>query len=158
MSELSILIPDETISLRHGINLSMRPCQVKQLKEILGVISRYVDKIAETDDTIELAKYLLADSGEQGLKDIYLILRNVISIPTEVLEKLDFDEKDNSEDKKDNSKDKKDILFDNLLYDELVLLVVKFLEMNKDFFKRIGSKLKPVTQEQNSKVKTGASK
>ena len=146
MSELSILIPDENVSLR-DINLVMRPCQVKQLKEILGVVSKYIDKIAETEDTIELAKYILADSGEQGLKDIYLVLRSATSLNAEVLEKLDLDF-----DKKDTLDDKKNKLFDNLLYDELVLLVVKFIEMNKDFFKRIGEKLKPPAEPQ---VKTG---
>ena len=123
MSELNILIPDETITLRDGVTVSMRPCRVKQLKEILGVISRYVDQIAQNDDMIQLAKYFLADSGEQGLKDIYLILQATTSID-------------------------KDEVFDNLLYDELLLLVVKFLEMNKDFFKRVGEKLKGAIEEQ----------
>ena len=154
MSELSILIPDENVSLRHGINLVMRPCQVKQLKEILGVVSKYIDKIAETDDTIELAKYMLADSGEQGLKDIYLVLRAATSINAEVLEKTDLEFT-----KKDTLDDKKNKLFDNLLYDELVLLVVKFLEMNKDFFKRIGEKMKNQAEEKlEQNQKTGVSK
>ena len=129
MSELSILIPDESISLRDVV-ISMRPCKVKQLKEILGVISKYIDKIAETEDTIELAKYILSDSGEQGLKDIYLVLRSTTNVD-------------------------KDETFDNLLYDELVLLVVKFLEMNKDFFKRVGEKLKPTIEESKPSQKNG---
>ena len=134
MSELNILIPDEKINLRE-IEIEMRPCKVRELKHILGIISRYVDKLAETEDTFELAKYLLGDSGEQGLKDVYTILLTCSNVSGEET-------------------------FDELLYDELTLLVVKFLEMNKDFFKRIGKKLNPQKEKeanQNSK-KIGASK
>ena len=134
MSELNILIPDEKIKLRE-IEIMMRPCKVRELKHILSIVSRYVDKLAETEDTFELAKYLLGDSGEQGLKDVYTILFTCSDVSGEET-------------------------FDELLYDELTLLIVKFLEMNKDFFKRIGEKLNPPKQEevsQNSK-KIGASK
>ena len=131
MSELSILIPDEQITLRDGFSINMRPCRIKQLREILGIVARYVDKLAQTDDTLQLAKYLLDDSGEQGLQDVYFVLKATTSV--------DDDE-----------------VFDNLLYDELILLVCKFLEMNKDFFKRVSSKMKGTEQKpiQSSK-KTG---
>lgn len=125
MSELSILIPDEQITLRDGFAISMRPCKVRQLKEILGILARYVDKLAETDDTIELAKYLLNDSGDQGLQDVYHVLKATTSVTD-------------------------DEIFDNLLYDELIILVCKFVEMNQDFFKRIGIKMRA-----KEKMKTG---
>lgn len=132
MSELNILIPDEKIKLR-DVEICIRPCRVRELREILNIVSRYVEKLAETDDTFELAKYLLGDSGEQGLSDVYTILSTCSNVDSQST-------------------------FDELLYDELTLLVVKFLEMNKDFFKRVGEKLNPQKEDKQNLPKTGANK
>lgn len=121
-SELDILISDREIKLRDDQVITLRPCKVLQLRKILGLVNKYVDQIAQNEDEIELTKFLLQDSGEQGLSDVFTVLKSCSQI-------------DKSEAKSD------DEFFDNLYYDELALLGTKFLEMNKDFFASLGKSL-----------------
>ncbi len=147
MSELDILIGDRIITLRDKKSITLRPCKVLQLRKILGLINKYVDEIAKNEDAIALAKFLLQDSGEQGLNDVFEVLKSCSNIGSK-------------------SESEQTSFFENLYYDELVLLVVKFLEMNKDFFATLGKKLtKAVNQDtaphinlEPEALKTGESK
>lgn len=139
MSELDILISDRTISLRDKNSVTLRPCKVLQLRKILGLINKYVDEIAKNEDAIALTKFLLQDSGEQGLNDVFEVLKSC----------SDVGSKSDSE---------QATFFDNLYYDELALLVTKFLEMNKDFFSSLGKKLGKAVISEPETSKTGASK
>lgn len=131
MNDLSILIPDENIELRET-KVILKPCKLKDLKKALAIVSKYIDKIAEAEDSMILTKQILGDSGEEALTDIVSILE-VCS---------------------DKSKE----FFDELYYDELSLLVVKFIEQNKDFFTKMGNRLNPPKEEsQQPEVKTGVS-
>ncbi len=139
MSELDILIGDRTISLRDKNSITLRPCKVLQLRKILGLINKYVDEIAKNEDAIALTKFLLQDSGEQGLNDVFEVLKSC----------SDVGSKSDSE---------QTTFFDNLYYDELALVVTKFLEMNKDFFVSLGKKLSKAVISEPEPSKTGESK
>jgi hypothetical protein len=130
MSELNILIPDETIKLRET-EVCISPCKVSQLRKILGLINKYVEKIAETEDMIELTRFLLNDSGEQGLNDIFAVLISCCKF-----------QKDSVDSK----------FLDNLFYDELALLVSKFLQLNKDFFGRIAKQVSGAVAKEQPKI------
>lgn len=139
MSELDILIGDRNITLREKKAIVLRPCKVLQLRKILGLINKYVEQIVKTDDAVELTKFLLKDSGEQGLSDVLTILTFCSDVGSKT-------EKEQQE------------FFDSLYYDELALIVTKFLEMNKDFFLSLGEKLSKVVnpEPEQQPTKTGA--
>ena len=138
MSELDILISDRQIKLRDNQLITLRPCKVIDLRKILGLVNKYVAKIAENEDAIQLAKFLLEDSGEQGLNDVFTILKSC--------SKVDKSEAQSN-----------DEFFNNLYYDELFLLVTKFIEMNKDFFSSLGKTLKKAVNPEQEPLKTGES-
>ena len=138
-SELDILIADRTISLRDKNSITLRPCKFLQLRKILGLINKYVDEIAKNEDAIALTKFLLQDSGEQGLNDVFEVLKSC----SDVGSKSDAEQT---------------TFFNNLYYDELALLVTKFLEMNKDFFASLGKKLGKAVISEPEASKTGESK
>ena len=138
-SELDILISDRTIPLRDKKSITLRPCKVLQLRKILGLINKYVDEIAKNEDAIALTKFLLQDSGEQGLNDVFEVLKSCSDVGSK-------------------SESEQTTFFDNLYYDELALLVTKFLEMNKDFFSSLGKKLGKAVNSEPEASKTGESK
>ncbi len=139
MSELDILISDRTISLRDKNSITLRPCKVLQLRKILGLINKYVHEIAKNEDAIALTKFLLQDSGEQGLNDVFEVLKSCSDVGSK-------------------SESEQTTFFDNLYYDELALLVTKFLEMNKDFFVSLGKKLGKAVNSEPEPSKTGENK
>ena len=135
--ELDILIADRTVKLRDKKSIILRPCKVLQLRKILGLINKYVDQIAKNEDAVLLVKFLLEDSGEQGLNDVFEVLKSCSDIS-------------------DKSQEDQESFFDDLYYDELALLVTKFLEMNKDFF---GSLVEKVSEAVSSEPSpTGGSR
>lgn len=140
-SELNILIGDREIPLRDNNAIVLRPCKVLQLRKILALVNKYVEQLAKSEDAMELTKFILNDSGEQGLNDVFVVLTSCSDLGSK-------------------SKEEQTSFFDSLYYDELALLVTKFIEMNKDFFSSLGDKLsKAVEPEEKSPAqKTGASK
>lgn len=122
MSELDILIGDRTITMRSSGTITLKPCKVKQLKEVIGIVTKYLAQLGNTENAFDLAQDLLKDSGSEILSDTIKILS--------ICSSTEHDKKELHE-----------AVFEDLYYDELVNLLANFIEMNKDFFGGLAKKM-----------------
>lgn len=115
MADLAVLIADKSFNTSAGA-IELRPFKFKDFNKALSIIERYVNVFMVANTAAEIADRLFAKAKEdyEVISDINNLLNLVISTPVNI---------------------------DDLGFDEVLSLVVEVIDMNLDFFKRIGERL-----------------
>ena len=114
MADLAVLIADKSFNTSAGA-IELRPFKFKDFNKALSIIERYVNVFMVANTAAEIADRLFAKAKEnyEVISDINNLLNLVISTPVNI---------------------------DDLGFDEVLSLVVEVIDMNLDFFKRIGER------------------
>ena len=117
MTDLSVLIADRSFNTSAGA-IELRPFKFKDFNKALSIIERYVNVFMVANTAAEIAERLFAKAQEdyEVIADIHKLLTLVMATPAPVS-------------------------IDDLRFDEVLSLVVEVIDMNLDFFKRIGERL-----------------
>ena len=115
MADLAVLIADKSFNTSAGA-IELRPFKFRDFNKALNIIERYVNVFMVANTAAEIADRLFAKAQEdyEVIADINKLLTLVISTPVSI---------------------------DDLGFDEVLSLVVEVIDMNLDFFKRIGERL-----------------
>jgi hypothetical protein len=117
MTDLAVLIPARVFNTSKG-TIKLRPFWFKDFNDAISLVERYVNVFMVAQTAAEIAERLFAKTQEdyKVIGDIKSLLGLVIEVETAI----DIDE---------------------LQFDEVLALVVEAIDMNLDFFKRIGERL-----------------
>jgi hypothetical protein len=129
MSQLKVLIPERIFDVSAG-KVTLKPFKFKQFNQALEKIETYLKTLSSVLTTEEILDQFLAKSENH-----YLVLKDLVELLTMV--------------SGENA-----MFFDNCSYDEVISLVSEVIDMNLDFFSRMGTNLK----KQEAEPKTGESK
>ena len=115
MADLAVLIADKSFNTSAGA-IELRPFKFKDFNKALSIIERYVNVFMVANTAAEIAERLFAKAQDdyEVIADINNLLTLVIPTPVNI---------------------------DDLGFDEVLALVVEVIDMNLDFFKRIGERL-----------------
>ena len=115
MTDLAVLIADKSFNTSAGA-IELRPFKFRDFNKALSIIERYVNVFMVANSAAEIAERLFAKAQEdyEVIADINKLLTLVMSTPVSI---------------------------DDLGFDEVLSLVVEVIDMNLDFFKRIGERL-----------------
>ena len=115
MADLAVLIADKSFKTSAGA-IELRPFIFRDFNKALNIIERYVNVFMVANTAAEIADRLFAKAQEdyEVIADINKLLTLVMSTPVSI---------------------------DDLGFDEVLSLVVEVIDMNLDFFKRIGERL-----------------
>ena len=115
MADLAVLIADKSFNTSAGA-IELRPFKFRDFNKALNIIERYVNVFMVANTAAEIADRLFAKAQEdyEVIADINKLLTLVMSTPVSI---------------------------DDLGFDEVLSLVVEVIDMNLDFFKRIGERL-----------------
>ena len=115
MADLAVLIADKSFNTSAGA-IELRPFKFRDFNKALNIIERYVNVFMVANTAAEIADRLFAKAQEdyEVIADINKLLTLVIPTPVSI---------------------------DDLGFDEVLSLVVEVIDMNLDFFKRIGERL-----------------
>ena len=115
MADLAVLIADKTFNTSAGA-IELRPFKFRDFNKALSIIERYVNVFMVANSAAEIAERLFAKAQEdyEVISDINKLLSLVMPTPVDI---------------------------DELRFDEVLALVVEVIDMNLDFFKRIGERL-----------------
>ncbi len=126
--QLKVLINAVTLETSGG-EITLKPFKFKDFDKALGLIEPYLKTLSGVSTAAEVVEGLLAKSG-----DSYQVLTDLIALLTMVSgQPSDF--------------------FDDCGYDEVISLITEVVEMNLDFFFRLGTQLNNPKEEEE--VKTG---
>ncbi|MEY3827336.1 MAG: hypothetical protein RLZZ148_2155, partial [Cyanobacteriota bacterium] len=128
-SQLKVLIPERIFDVSAG-KVTLKPFKFKQFNQALEKIEPYLKTLSSVLTTEEILDQFLAKS-----EDHYLVLKDLVELLAVVSGETAM-------------------FFDNCSYDEVISLVSEVIDMNLDFFSRLGTNLK----EQEAEPKTGESK
>jgi hypothetical protein len=129
MSQLKVLIPERIFDVSAG-KVTLKPFKFKQFNQALEKIEPYLKTLSTVATPAEILDQFLAKS-----EDHYLVLGDLVELLAMVSGETAF-------------------FFDDCSYDEVISLVSEVIDMNMDFFARLGTSLK----EQEASPKTGESK
>jgi hypothetical protein len=124
--QLSILIPNRTVETTAG-ELILKPFKFKDFPVALEIIERYFDLFSRLDSAEAIARAIF-DKNE----DIFVVMTDISSL-IKLVSSFDISESE-------------------LDYDEVISLLAEIIEMNLDFFNRIGERLTPQPQEEPPKT------
>ena len=115
MTDLAVLISDKSFNTSAGA-IELRPFKFRDFNKALSIIERYVNVFMVANSAAEIAERLFAKAQEdyEVIADINNLLTLVMPTPVNI---------------------------DDLGFDEVLALVVEVIDMNLDFFKRIGDRL-----------------
>lgn len=115
MTELAVLIPNKTFNTSLG-EMELCPFWFKDFNKAMEIIERYTNVFMVANTAAEIAERLFAKSqgNYEVIADIHKLLNLVMIKPVDI---------------------------DNLRFDEVLCLVTEVIDMNLDFFKRIGERL-----------------
>ena len=115
MADLAVLIADKSFNTSAGA-IELRPFKFRDFNKALNIIERYVNVFMVANTAAEIADRVFAKAQEdyEVIADINKLLTLVMSTPVSI---------------------------DDLGFDEVLSLVVEVIDMNLDFFKRIGERL-----------------
>ena len=115
MADLAVLIADKSFNTSAGA-IELRPFKFRDFNKALNIIERYVNVFMVANTAAEIADRLFAKAQEdyEVIADINKLLTLVMFTPVSI---------------------------DDLGFDEVLSLVVEVIDMNLDFFKRIGERL-----------------
>ena len=115
MADLAVLIADKTFNTSAGA-IELRPFKFRDFNKALSIIERYVNVFMVANSAAEIAERLFAKAQEdyEVISDINKLLYLVMPTPVDI---------------------------DQLRFDEVLALIVEIIDMNLDFFKRIGERL-----------------
>ena len=115
MTDLAVLIPNKTFNTSLG-EMELCPFWSKDFNKAMEIIERYTNVFMVANTAAEIAERLFAKSqgNYEVIADIHKLLNLVMVKPVEI---------------------------DNLRFDEVLCLVTEVIDMNLDFFKRIGERL-----------------
>lgn len=115
MADLAVLIADKSFNTSAGA-IELRPFKFKDFNKALSIIERYVNVFMVANTAAEIAERLFAKAQDdyEVIADINNLLTLVMPTPVNI---------------------------DDLGFDEVLALVVEVIDMNLDFFKRIGERL-----------------
>ena len=115
MADLAVLIADKSFNTSAGA-IELRPFKFRDFNKALNIIERYVNVFMVANTAAEIADRLFAKAQEdyEVIADINKLLTLVMPTPVSI---------------------------DDLGFDEVLSLVVEVIDMNLDFFKRIGERL-----------------
>jgi len=115
MTDLAVLIPNKTFNTSLG-EMELCPFWFKDFNKAMEIIERYTNVFMVANTAAEIAERLFAKSqgNYEVIADIHKLLNLVMVKPVEI---------------------------DNLRFDEVLCLVTEVIDMNLDFFKRIGERL-----------------
>ena len=115
MADLAVLIADKSFNTSAGA-IELCPFKFRDFNKALNIIERYVNVFMVANTAAEIADRLFAKAQEdyEVIADINKLLTLVMSTPVSI---------------------------DDLGFDEVLSLVVEVIDMNLDFFKRIGERL-----------------
>ncbi|MFZ9738866.1 MAG: hypothetical protein ACO3EZ_12735 [Prochlorotrichaceae cyanobacterium] len=122
MTDLAVLIADRSFNTSAGA-IELRPFKFKDFNKALSIIERYVNVFMVANTAAEIADRLFAKAQEEYevIADIHKLLYLVMVKPVGI--------------------EAKPVDIDDLRFDEVLSLVVEVIDMNLDFFKRIGERL-----------------
>jgi hypothetical protein len=126
MSQLKVLIPERLFDVSAG-KVILKPFKFKQFNQALDKIEPYLKALSTVSTTGEILDQFLAKS-----EDHYLVLGDLVELLAMVSGETA-------------------LFFDDCSYDEVISLVSEVIDMNMDFFARLGTNLK-------DEPKTGESK
>ena len=134
-SKLKVLIPTRQYDLTTG-KTTLAPFKVKQFPQALDLVEKYAGMIFGTvEDVIDGETIQRERTGAEIVQEIlsksegtYQVLGDIEALLSLVCDGLAFDE---------------------LGYDEAIALLAEVIEMNMDFFKGIGQKLRGNQAETN---------
>ena len=129
MSQLIVLIPERLFDVSAG-KVILKPFKFKQFNQALDKIEPYLKALSTVSTTGEILDQFLAKS-----EDHYLVLGDLVELLVMVSGETA-------------------LFFDDCSYDEVISLASEVIDMNMDFFARLGTNLK----EQEASPKTGESK
>lgn len=115
MADLAVLIADKSFNTSAG-TIELRPFKFRDFNKALNIIERYVNVFMVANTAAEIAERLFAKAQDdyEVIADINKLLTLVMPTPVSI---------------------------DDLGFDEVLALVVEVIDMNLDFFKRIGERL-----------------
>ncbi len=120
MNQLKVLIPNRTFTTSQGA-VTLAPFKFKQFKQILEIVEKYLTIFTTTETAGEIAKLLLAKSETD-----YTVLADISQLLKSVSPELE--------------------IIDDLQYDEVLALLIEIIDMNIDFFARMGKTLSLKTE------------
>jgi hypothetical protein len=128
MSQLKVLIPERIFDVSAG-KVTLKPFKFKQFNQALEKIEPYLKTLSGISTTAEILDQFLAKSENH-----YLVLGDLVELLAMVSGETAM-------------------FFDDCSYDEVISLVSEVIDMNMDFFTRLGTNLK-----EQDEPKTGESK
>lgn len=132
ISQLKVLIADRSFTTSAG-EITLKPFKFMQFALVLALIEQYLKVFSQYNSASQIVQELLGKS-----EDKYTILEDIVKLLGLV-------------------SNKETSFFEGLQYDEVISLLTEIIEMNIDFFSRIGQTLNPPRQETESS-KIGESK
>jgi hypothetical protein len=129
MSQLKVLIPERIFHVSAG-KVTLKPFKFKEFNQALEKIEPYLKTLSTVATPGEILDQFLAKS-----EDHYLVLGDLVELLAMVSGQTA-------------------LFFDDCSYDEVISLVSEVIDMNMDFFARLGTSLK----KQEASPKTGESK
>jgi len=128
MSQLKVLIPERIFDVSVG-KVTLKPFKFKQFNQALEKIEPYLKSL-----TAALTTQAILDQFFAKSEDHYLVLGDLVDLLAMVSGETA-------------------LFFDDCTYDEVISLVSEVIDMNMDFFSRLGAGLK-----EQDEPKTGESK
>jgi hypothetical protein len=128
MAQLKVLIPERIFDVSAG-KVTLKPFKFRQFNQALQMIEPYLQTLSAVSTTGEILDQFLAKS-----EDHYLVLKDLVELLAMVSSETAM-------------------FFDDCSYDEVISLVSEVIDMNLDFFSRLGTNLK-----EKDEPKTGESK
>ena len=141
MSELKVLIPERIFDVSAG-KVTLKPFKFKQFNQALEKIEPYLKALVlSPEPTINASGTVVGESPTSKIlnqflaksEDHYLVLGDLVQLLAMVSGETT-------------------LFFDDCFYDEVISLVSEVIDMNMDFFARLGTSLKdePKTGESKS--------